>query len=404
VSKVMSQRTVEAARAPKEGRLTKADGIVPGLQFIVHSGGKKSFRLIARIRGKQVNLEIGDASILSLADARAKAKRLLGQIAEGIDPREAKQEAVKVASETVAVVARRFVERHAKAHTRRWEETERQIEKEIIPVWGRRPISSIGRADVAALIDGIADRGAPVMANRVFATARKMFSWACERGTMESSPFDRLKAAPAPETKRDRTHNDAELALIWEASGALGYPFGPLVLLLILTGCRREEVAGMRWSELHADRSLWVVPAERVKNGIQHSIPLSSWARSIIAELPRFIGSDLVFTTTGTTSVSGYSRFKRVLDDAVTELNGGTPIPPWTLHDCRRSVASGMAKLGIHLPVIERILNHNSGPSFGGVAGIYQRHSFEDEKRAALEAWAQHLLSLNTGSVVALRA
>jgi integrase len=147
-----------------------------------------------------------------------------------------------------------------------------------------------------------------------------------------------------------------------------------------------------------------VVPAERVKNGIQHSIPLSSWARSIIAELPRFIGSDLVFTTTGTTSVSGYSRFKRVLDDAVTELNGGTPIPPWTLHDCRRSVASGMAKLGIHLPVIERILNHNSGPSFGGVAGIYQRHSFEDEKRAALEAWAQHLLSLNTGSVVALRA
>ena len=141
MSKVISQRTVEAARAPKEGRLTKADGIVPGLQFIVHSGGKKSFRLIARIHGKQVNLEIGDASILSLADARAKAKRLLGQIAEGIDPREARQEAVKVASETVEVVARRFVERHAKAHTRRWEETERQIEREIIPVWGRRPIS-----------------------------------------------------------------------------------------------------------------------------------------------------------------------------------------------------------------------------------------------------------------------
>ena len=180
-----------------------------------------------------------------------------------------------------------------------------------------------------------------------------MFSWACERGTLETSPFDRLKAAPAPETKRDRTHNDAELALIWQALGALGYPFGPLVLLLILTGCRREEVAGMRWSELHADRSLWVVPAERVKNGVQHSIPLSPRARSIIAELPRFIGSDLVFTTTGTTSVSGYSRFKRALDDAVTELNDGTPIPPWTLHDCRRSAASGMAKLGIQLPVIE---------------------------------------------------
>ena len=181
MSKVISQRTVEAARAPKEGRVTKADGIVPGLQFIVHSGGKKSFRLIARIHGKQVNLEIGDASILSLASARAKAKRLLGQIAEGIDPREARQEAIKVASETVAVVARRFVERHAKPHTRRWQETERQIEKEIITVWGKRPITSISRQDVTALIDGIADRGAPVMANRMFSTARKMFSWACDR-------------------------------------------------------------------------------------------------------------------------------------------------------------------------------------------------------------------------------
>ena len=155
------------------------------------------------------------------------------------------------------------------------------------------------------------------------------------------------------------------------------------------------------------DPALWVVPAERVQERRPNiQIPLSPWAaeKHHRFKLPRFIGSDLVFTTTGTTSVSGYSRFKRALDDAVTELNGGTPIPPWTLHDCRRSAASGMAKLGIQLPVIERILNHISGPSFGGVAGIYQRHSFEDEKRAALEAWAQHLLSLDTGSVVALRA
>ena len=185
MSKVISQRTIEAARAPKEGRLTKADGIVPGLQFIVHSGGRKSFRLIARIHGKQVNLPIGDAS-----DSVAGQRPRQGQASARPDGRGyrsagGRQEAVKVASETVAVVARRIVERHAKAQTRRWQETERQIEKEIIPIWGRRPISSIGRADIAALIDGIADRGAPVMADRVFATARKMFSWACDRGTLE---------------------------------------------------------------------------------------------------------------------------------------------------------------------------------------------------------------------------
>ena len=403
MAKIISQRTIEAAKPPKEGRSTKADGIVPGMQFIVHAGGKKSFRLIARLHGTQINLEIGDADLMTLADARAKAKRLLGQIAEGIDPREVKQEAVRTAAETVEVVARRFIKLDAKPNTRRWQETERQIEKEVIPAWGKRPITSIGRPDVAALIDGIAERGAPVMANRVFATARRMFNWCVERGTLETSPFDRMKA-PATETERDRTHSDEELSLIWRASAVIGYPFGPLVQLLILTGARREEVAGMRWRELSPDRTTWTVPAERVKNGVQHAVPLSPWARSIITKLPRFVGSDLVFTTTGSTSVSGYSRAKGALDRKVAELNGGAAIAPWTFHDCRRSVASGMAKLGIALPVIERILNHVSGSSFGGVAGIYQRYSFEDEMRAALEAWSQHLLSLDGGRVLALSA
>ena len=178
----------------------------------MHAGGKRSFRLIARINGKQENLEIGDATVLTLAEARIKGKKLLAAIANGEDPREVKQEAVKAAAETVAVVARRFVERHAKANTRRWRETERQIEREIIPRWGRRPISSISRQDVAALIDVIADRGSPVMANRIFATARKMFNWACERGTLKSSPFDRLKKPISGDEARPHAYRRRTLA------------------------------------------------------------------------------------------------------------------------------------------------------------------------------------------------
>ena len=389
MTKALTQRSVEAAK-PKAERYGRPDGLVPGLQLIVQPSGAKTYRLIPRVNGKQINLTIGNAAVLKLAEARDEARRQLALIAKGEDPRAIRQEAVRDASETVEVVARRFVERHVKVHTRGWYETERQIEREILPAWGKRPISSIGKRDVAALIDGIADR-APVMANRTFSTARRMFGWAIDRGLIEVSPFERLKK-PAPETKRDRVLADSELALIWRAAEEIGYPFGPVVQILTLTAARRSEVAGMRWSELDSDLSLWSLPRERVKNGLQHTVPLPPLARSIIAALPRIEASEFVFTTTGKVPVGNFSRTKHTLDAAIADLCG--PIPPWTLHDLRRSAASGMARLGVQLPVVEKILNHVSG-SFAGVAGIYQRHDFADEKRAALECWARHLATLD---------
>jgi integrase len=394
MTKVLTQRAVEAAKPPKTGRTIKTDGIVPGLRMIVHAGGKKSMRLVARINGKQENMEVGDLALMTLANARAKAKGMLAAIANGEDPRAAKRDALKAAAESVEIVARRFIERHAKAHNKSWKETERLIEREVLPRWGKRPITSITRPDVVALLDALVDRDAPVIANRVLAAIRKMFNWAIERGTLTASPCDRVKK-PAPEVKRDRTHTDAELKLIWQATDSLGYPFQPLVQLLILTGQRREEIAGMRWSELDPTLTLWTLPRERAKNHVEHHVPIVPWARAILADLPRIEGSDLVFTTTGRTPVSGFSKAKRLLDAAITELNGGA-IPPWVMHDFRRTMASGMARLGVALPVVEKLLNHVSG-SFAGVAGIYQRHDFADEKRQALELWAQHLLTLDIG-------
>ena len=406
MAKVISQRTVESAKPPKQGRTTKADGLVPGLQFIVHAGGKKSFRLLARIHGKQVNLEIGDAAILSLADARAKAKGLLGAIAHGEDPREAKRAAVKTAAKTVEVVAKEFVERYAKVHnkSRTWAETERLIAGNIIKTWSKRPITAIDQADVIALLDAVTDRGSPVAANRVLAAGRKMFNWAIERGMLETSPFDRVKA-PTKEVSRDRVLVDSELALILQAADRLGPVFGAFVKILTLTGQRREEVAGLKWSELDADFTMWTIPRERTKNGIVHPVPIVPWVKSILAGVPRIEGSPFVLTTNGRSSISGYSKCKAALDAGITELNGGEPLAPWRMHDLRRSMASHMARLGVGLPTIEKLLNHTGG-SFAGIVAVYQRHDFLDEKRQALEIWAQHLLALDLGSsgMIALRA
>ncbi len=388
---ILTQRGVETAK-PKAGRYGKPDGTIPGLRLLVFPGGEKSYALFTRVNGRQINFKIGSAAVLSLANARKEARRKLEEISSGVDPREVKREAETAESETVQVVAERFVERYAKVKNKSWKQIEQRIKYEILPRWGKRPIASITQRDVIELLDSIVDRGSPVLANRVLAIVRKLFNWCCERGTLQTSPCDRVKA-PAPESKRDRVLTDAELALIWNGAGSLGYPFGPFTQLLILIGQRREEVAGMRWSELDSDMTMWTLPAARAKNNVQHQVPIVPWVRAILGSLPRIEGSDYILTTTGRNSISGYSKAKAALDKAATALNGHTPIPPWVVHDVRRTVATRMAKLGVALPTVEKLLNHTSG-SFAGVAGIYQRHDFADEKRRALEVWGRHVLAL----------
>jgi integrase len=172
-----------------------------------------------------------------------------------------------------------------------------------------------------------------------------------------------------------------------------------MIQLLILTGQRRAEVAELRWDELDLNAGLWIIPSTRSKNHRQHKVPLAPGAVEILRSVPRFDASEFVLSASNTPP-SGFSRCKARLDHAIARLNKGEAPPPWILHDIRRSVASGMARLGINLPVIEKILNHVSG-SFGGIVGVYQRHSFEAEKRAALDCWAQHIDALTRGGEVA---
>jgi integrase len=181
----------------------------------------------------------------------------------------------------------------------------------------------------------------------------------------------------------------AELGNIWRAADRIGGPHAALVKLLILTGQRRGEVGGMTWGEFNMDAKLWRLPKERTKNGKPHDVPLSKPALEILGRLPRL--GNFVITFTGTAPVNSFAKTKARLD-ALLPL--GTPA--WRLHDLRRTVASGLAQLGVNLPVIEKVLNHSSG-SFAGIVGVYQHHSFTDEKRLALDAWAAHVMALTAG-------
>jgi integrase len=410
-----------------EKRREIPDGKVPGLFLIHQPSGTRSWAFRYHLLGgATAKLTIGPYPAVSVAAARRRAEEARGEVAAGRDPaslKQASRAAAKAEREVevdlVERVVEQFIERHAKPNTRDWRETERILVREVIVRWKGRRLSHITRAHVHEMLDQIIDRGARIRANRVFAQFRKMCRWAISRGIIDRNPCEGL-SAPSQETSRDRVLTDDEIRLVWGACERLGWPFGPIVLLLLLTGARRDEVASMRWSEIDLAGRMWTLPKERTKNKRPHEVPLSDAVISVLRALPRIQGNDgLVFSTTGKTPVSGFSRAKTKIDAAIlerlrddAEANGRDPqaveAPPhWTFHDLRRTVATNLQRLGVKLEVTESILNHVSG-SRAGLVGIYQRHEFTSEKRDALAAWARRLDSIINGtqgaSVVELRA
>lgn len=397
MGKALTTRAIEAFKG-SDRRREIPDGALPGLFLVVQPSGAKSWAVRYRVGTRTRKLTLGRYPALSLADARTRGRDALRAVADGVDPAIDKRDR-RAAVDTVAALAEEFLRRHV-AKNRTAAETTRMFQKDILPAWGPRLVASISRRDVAELLDGVTDRGSPVMANRVLAAVRKFFNWCTERDVIDHSPAAGLKP-PAKEMARDRILNDEEVRLFWTATGRLGWPFGPLFRLLLLTSARRDEVAGMRWSEIEGDR--WTIPAVRAKNGKPLTLKLTTPALTLLDNLPRLDSTDLVFTTNGVRPVSGFSRAHQRLCECM-QADAQTDIPRWTLHDLRRTAASGMARLGVPLPVIERVLNHVSG-SFGGIVGVYQRHTYEDEMADALERWSGFLVRLSEGGdVVPLRA
>src|SRR5262249_30506671 len=251
-------------------------------------------------------------------------------------------------ADTVASVAAEWLKRD-QAGNRTAKRTEQILRHDVLPVWGDRPIASVTRRDCIELIDAIADRGAPVMARRVHAHLHRLFRWAVGRDIISINPVTDLPKVGG-EVRRDRVLTNDELRAVWNAADELAYPFGRTVQLLVLTGARKNEIAQLAWKEVQ-DTEIRLA-GDRTKNGEVHTIPLSPPARDILANLPR-IGREYAFTVSGVKPIIGWAKAKVSIDKRAQ-------IAPWRLHDLRRTVATGMQRLGVGLQVTEEVLGHIS--------------------------------------------
>ena len=275
-------------------------------------------------------------------------------------------------------------------------EVERILRKEILPCVKGKLITEVTRPDILRMVDSIVDRGAPIAANETLSIAKRWLGWCVARGYIGASPIANVPA-PSAKKSRDRVLTDEELRDVWEAAGALGYPHGPFLRLLILTAQRRGEVAGMRWGDVDLERAIWTLPAEQTKSGRRHDVPLSAAALDILKALPRFEGPYVFTSGDGTKPINSFSKLAVALDAAITKLRneaGETePMASHTLHDFRRSAATAMARAGVAVHVLSAVLNHSAGSS-QGVLAVYNRHRYVEERRAALEDWGREVLRL----------
>ena len=382
-SKKLTELAVAKLRPPAAGRIEVWDASLPAFGLRVTDRGTKSFVLMYRIDGRLRRLTLGRYPAVGLVAAREAAREALRQVDLGRDPADAPPAVGQRRAETLTAVVDQFIERHARK-TRSWREVKRVFDADLLPQLGRRPIDAITRRDIIEALDRVVDRGSPYMANRLLAHTRKLFNWCLERGIVETSPVANLKA-PGRETARDRTLSAGELAAVWRSWERLGWPFGPLFQLLLLTAQRENEVAAMRWCDVDLERALWTLPRQATKADRLHEVPLSRPALALLASLPRVGEAGYVFPSRnrGDRPVSGFSKAKARCD----RLSG---VAGWRLHDLRRTAASGMARQGVAPHVIEKVLNHSTG-AISGVAAVYNRHGYEPEKRQALDIWAGHL-------------
>lgn len=357
------------------------DAVVPGLALRTTTTGSKSWVLVTRYEGRVVFATLGKPPGITLPAARDLAREGLARVSRGDDPRQRAASEPPVRAAYFEGVAAEFIERWAKARNRTWRETERQLAKYVTPKWKGRRLAEIGRADVVALIDEIANT-APIQANRVLAVVKKLFSWALDRGLIDVHPVARL-APPSPEQQRTRVLTDAEVKALWKACTTMGYPWGTALQLLLLTATRRGEVEAMTWDELDLDAHVWTVPAGRVKTKLPLLVPLSPPAVALLERAPRFDGCPYVFTTRRNKHAQDWS-------GAVATATEKSGVNGWRVHDLRRTVRTGLSRLGVASDIGERVLGH----TVRGVRAVYDRFDYLPEKRDALMRWASYVTAL----------
>jgi integrase len=412
----ITKRSVEAIALPaRTARSYLWDDTLKGFGCMVMASGARSYLVQYQMGGRAAptrRATIGrHGSPWTAERARDRASDLLEMVRKGIDPAEhakterAATEAGKALAERLAFSA--YVDLFSRKYLdaknlRSAEDIKATFRRDLTPAFKDRPINTLRRAEIATRLDDISERSksAAVKAHKWL---RKLLSWAVERGDLATSPMESM-GPPHLDGRRKRVLRGDELRAVWMASDELGEPFGSFVKMLALTGQRLREVAGASWSEIDIDKAEWTIPGERCKNGRDHLCPLSPQVVELLER--RFPAKSdrkgLLFTTTGQTPISGFSKSKSRLDAVVVKAlatfdNDELPmIQPWVFHDIRRSFSTGCQALGFPIEHTESCLNHVSGKR-GGLAAIYQLHEYKPEKVAVMAAWGRHVEALLIG-------
>jgi integrase len=433
MAKVLTDAAVRRLKAGRERRIIR-DGGARSLYLIVQPSGAKSWGMrFRRPGGKAAKIVLGPVDLsgsevtgeptigmpLTLSAARQVAAQVHRERSRGVDvaadhkvQKHRRRDAIaERGSNSFGALARQFVAEHARPKTRHWRETSRLLgldpdANDLAPTpgglalrWADRDSRSIDGHDIHGAVDEARRIGVPgiearrdgaseARARSLHAALSVCFGWLLRHRRVDVNPCVGV-FRPRPPSSRDRVLTNAEVVKFWHATDVVGLQFAAVLKLLLLTGCRLNEVAGLRLEEISEDASALYLPGSRTKNHRAHVVPLAPMARSIIADQPRIDGCAFIFSTNGKTPISGWSKTKARLDAAMD-------IPPWRLHDLRRTAVTGMAELGVRPDVIEAAVNHVSGTR-AGVAGTYNRSTLLEERRAALERWAAHVAGLVAG-------
>jgi integrase len=379
------------------------DTLRPGLYLVIQPSGVKSWSVRFRnSEGRTRKYTIGRWADVSISAAREEARRVIEAARLGRDPQEEKLRRRHGSQANLFhAVAADYIERQARPNNRSWKVTARHLGLRVerngtlqpaptgyFARWSKRTVGAVTKPDVQELIDDVRAHSGRVAANRHLAALKVFFNWCVERDILPSSPAAHIRR-PTKEEARDRVLEDFELRVIWAATGEVQPVYGDLVRALMLLGQRPNEVGGMREAELSGD--VWTISAARTKNKRAHQVPLVGLAWQLVSSRPRLNG--MIFTVFGKKPIAASaSKAKAQLDEAITRVHG-KPLSPWQLRDLRRTVASGMARIGVDHLVADRALNHKSGAQ-SAIAATYNRHAYMAERRAAFEKWDGHVREL----------
>jgi integrase len=375
------------------------DEDLPGFGLRVRASGVHSWMIQYAIAGRTRRVVLGLLTALDPGKARGIAQTLLAKVRLGEDPAADKHRVKVAAGETFGALLPRFLERQeTRLRPRSYVETVRHLQVNARPLHGL-PIEAVTRRTIADRLAKIEEGNGAVTRNRVRSSLSAYFTWLAREGYLDANPVAFTNKADE-NGGRERVLSDAELRTIWLAAD--DSQFGAILKLLMLTGARRTEIGGLMWDELNLNAAIITLPPARTKNGREHLVPLSEPAIEILKAQPRRAMPDgtpweHVFGATVGCGYQNYSRAKAELDTRIAAANHGKALEPWTLHDFRRSISTALHdRFGVPPHVVEVILGHAGGHK-GGVAGVYNKALYLEERRRALARWGAHITELMTG-------